>query len=196
MAARPAASQQDAFCSHLATVQQVSLPERTPQGTSYSIKTRRSPPRSNEEADAVFLWNSSSRPAASQQDAFCSHLATVQQVSLPEGTPQGTSYSIKTRRSPPRSNEEANAVFLWNSIMSRIRRRHVIRQNELWHAYAYMWSRMWMRHVTHVNESCLQGEDGIVSFLPPVVTKSSSPEALALAQHLKSIGATMYGAFW
>ena len=53
-----------------------------------------------------------------------------------------------------------------------------------------------MRHVIHVNESCLQGEDGIVSFLPPVVTKSSSPEALALAQHLKSIGATMYGAFW
>jgi len=42
----------------------------------------------------------------------------------------------------------------------------------------------------------IKGEDGIVSFLPPVVTKSSSPEALALAQHLKSIGATMYGAFW
>ena len=56
--------------------------------------------------------NVAARPAASQQDAFCSHLATVQQVSLPEGTPQGTSYSIKTRRSPPRSNEEAQSYDL------------------------------------------------------------------------------------
>ena len=31
---------------------------------------------------------------------------------------------------------------------------------------------------------------------PPVVTKTSSPEAMALAKHLKEIGATMYGAFW
>jgi len=42
----------------------------------------------------------------------------------------------------------------------------------------------------------IKGEDGVIAYLPPVVTKSSTPEALALAQHLKSIGATMYGAFW
>jgi len=56
------------------------------------------------------------RSAESQQDAFCSHLATVQQVILPDGSPQGNSYFIKTQRSPPRSNEEANAAFLWNSL--------------------------------------------------------------------------------
>eukprot|EP00286_Rhodomonas_abbreviata_P001461 CAMPEP_0181289108 /NCGR_PEP_ID=MMETSP1101-20121128/706_1 /TAXON_ID=46948 /ORGANISM="Rhodomonas abbreviata, Strain Caron Lab Isolate" /LENGTH=343 /DNA_ID=CAMNT_0023393307 /DNA_START=1 /DNA_END=1031 /DNA_ORIENTATION=+ len=35
-----------------------------------------------------------------------------------------------------------------------------------------------------------------VFYLPPVVTKDSSAQAIALGKHLSSIGATMYGAFW
>ena len=42
----------------------------------------------------------------------------------------------------------------------------------------------------------VKGADGTIGYLPPVVTKTSSPEALALGKHLKDIGATMYGAFW
>ena len=42
----------------------------------------------------------------------------------------------------------------------------------------------------------VKDDQGAVVYLPPVVTKQSSPEALALGKHLKDIGATMYGAFW
>lgn len=35
-----------------------------------------------------------------------------------------------------------------------------------------------------------------IFYLPPVVTKASSAQALALGEHLKKVGATMYGAFW
>jgi len=61
--------------------------------------------------------------------------------------------SISSNRSPSCWNSTRTCIATYQCVMSRIWMSHVTHMNESCHAYEWVMSRIWMGHITYINES-------------------------------------------